>query len=230
MDERKQKTRLNYNVIAPLYTQDFEKDNVGSDLIQEALQILRKQNLSDIKIVDLGTGPGNAIDYLIDNNLLNSFIEGVDFSDTFIEFLKKKYFNKANIKITNSEIVEYINDQIDNTVNMFIANFSIIHIPDEQIDSLFNDIHRVLKNTGLFIMSVHKGTYKGLEEEPYKTLKDSRLKTQGTLQTYMNYFTEDELIQRLSEVGFKIIKIKTIKPVYVDGEMPCDKIWIVVQK
>jgi len=205
MDERKLKTKKSYEAISNLYQQDFEKDSEGFELIDLAIELLKRKDGSNLKVVDLGSGPGNVIDYLLSHKLADARIEAVDFTDRFIEQLKAKYSDKNNIRIVNSEILDYLKAQSNSSVELFIASYSIIHIPDEEINDLFKEIFRVLVKGGVFVMSVHKGDYKGLENEPYWTQSDTRLKTTETLENYMNYFTEKELTERLAEAQFNIL-------------------------
>ncbi len=46
----------------------------------------------------------------------------------------------------------------------------------------------------------------------------------------MNYFTEDELKQRVVNAGLEVIKIETFETKIVPGEIPVPKIWLLAKK
>ena len=127
-------------------------------------------------------------------------------------------------------MLEVLKTQPNSSVAAYIANYSLIHIPDEEVDLLLSHVCRSLATGGYFMMSCHKGTYKGMEQEPYQAQKDSRLNVEDILSTYMNYFTEEELQRRIENAGFELRKMDTVEATDVPGEIPVPKIWVLAQK
>ncbi|MEP7103953.1 MAG: methyltransferase domain-containing protein [Candidatus Dojkabacteria bacterium] len=226
MDKKRAKTKDDYSKIAGLYFEDFGNDFDNFEAVDLFIELLKRRHLENREILDLGSGPGNYIKYLYDNNLKN--ITAVEFVPEFCEILKER-FKDNSLKIVKEEMLTYLKTLDANSVGSIIAGFSIIHIPDEEVDELFKEIKRILVKNGLFLMSGHKGTFKGFEEEPYLTSQDPRLKVSEKLETYTNYFTEEELKERIEKVGLKIFKIFTFKPIVRAGDIPVDKIFVITE-
>jgi hypothetical protein len=142
--------------------------------------------------------------------------------------ISSKY--KEKIGVDCEDMVSYLERTKTGSVGAYIANYSIIHIPDEEIDSLFKNIQRTLTSGGLFLMSCHEGTFKGMEQEPYQQQRDERIQTDEKLAIYMNYFTEEELRERIENAGLKILSLDSFKTKSMPGEIQVPKIWILGQK
>lgn len=225
-DRRKLLTQKDYSKISEIYAVDFGNDRDHFVYIDDAIELLQKRNLSRSPCIDLGCGTGTVTDYLIEKGLTN--IIAVDLTPEFCEIVKNKHKNK--VKVINEDMSEIIGKFEDSSIAAYFANFSIIHIPDEEIDDLLKSITQTLLPGGLFVMSCHKGTFKGMEQEPYQTQKDSRLRVKEKLFTYMNYFTEGELRKRVAKAGMQIVKLETFEPETATGELPVPKIWLLSQK
>ena len=230
VDGRMLSTRRNYAAIVGLYTEDFGNDHRHLvDFLDPMLTIVNGQNLSG-PMIDLGSGPGNVVDYLLLKKGITSDIFAVDFVSGFCRSLSEKYKNNPNVKVVNEEFVEFIAKQPNDSVVAYTAGFSIIHIPDDKIDDLFRDITRTLKPGGLFFFSVYEGNDKGMAPEPYQEDKDPRLDViSERLEAYMNNFQSSELGKRLERVGMKKVKLVVAndgKP----GEYSNSKIFGLFQK
>jgi len=136
--------------------------------------------------------------------------------------------HKDNIEVKCEDMVSYLDETKSASIGAYIAKYSIIHIPDEEVDGLFENIKRTLVSNGLFLMSCQKGTFKGMEQEPYQQQKDERLQTDEKLEFYINYFVEEELKIRIEKAGLKVLLLNTFES--QPGEMQVSKIWILAQK
>ncbi len=228
VDDRMLSTQRNYAAIVRPYTEDFGDDHRHlEDFIDPMLSIIAGINL-DGPFIDLGSGPGNVVDYLLKKKVSSDII-AVDFVEGFCQNLSEKYKPSSNVRVVNDNFVEFIAKQSDNSVAAYTAGFSIIHIPKEKIDPLFTDITRTLKPGGLFFFSVYEGMDKGMVPEPYQEDKDSRLDVTERLEAYMNNFQSNELNERLESVGMKKVKLMVVndgKP----GEYSNSKIFGLFQK
>jgi SAM-dependent methyltransferase len=229
MDQRKQLTQKNYSGIADLYTADFGADNEHFDeFIDPLIKEIEQKGLLG-QIIDLGSGPGNVIDYLLKFNPDNELI-AVDFTPEFCKKLKIKYQKNEKVKVVQGDFVQYVSSQPINSVVAYIASYSVIHVPDEEIGEFFKSLHSSLVVGGLFAFSVWEGEKKGMEKEPYQVQHDNRLQVQENLESYLNNFTEDELRERLSKAGFSILKSQAFAPTAAPGEFPQGKVWILAKK
>ena len=225
-DNRKLQTQKDYSIISNLYQNDFGKDYDHFSLVDEVVKHFKSPLLNGYPIVDLGCGSGVVTDYIALKGVEN--IKAIDITPAFCEMVKKNHPQKVEVICT--DMVEYLKQAVDTSVGAYIANYSVIHIPDEEVDELFKNIHRTLANNGLFLMSCHKGSFKGMEQEPYQQQKDERLKSDEQLESYMNYFMEDELKNRIEKVGLRILSIDTFETKDVPGEIAVPKIWVLAQK
>lgn len=228
MDTKRQKTKETYNAIAKVYTEDFGKDNEHFDIFIDRL-ISDLKSLDQTKmVIDLGSGPGNVIDYLLSHNISNP-ITAVELSDAFAEILQTKFKTSEQVRVIHGDMIKYVESLPSKSVAAYIANYSIIHIPDNEIEKLFRELKRTLVRNGIFTFSVWGGTEKGMQPEPYQVQRDSRLDHPEKLESYMNNFTEIELKKRLEAQGFKVLDIRSFTITPLPGEFNQPKIWVYVR-
>jgi SAM-dependent methyltransferase len=228
-DSRMLSTKENYSAIVIPYTEDFGNDHRNLDEFIDPMVSILVEKKIDGPIIDLGSGPGNVIDYLLEKEVDNQII-GVDFVDGFCKNLSKKYLGNSQIGVVNSDFVSYVTNQSENSVAAYTAGYSIIHIPDDRICGLFKNISKTLKKDGLFFFSVYEGEDKGMQPEPYQEENDFRLiKTNERLEAYINNFKEKELIEKLNSSDLKIVKLLKVDDAQ-PGEYPHPKILILAQK
>jgi SAM-dependent methyltransferase len=236
-DPRKHLTQHNYSGIADLYTIDFGSDREHfADFLVPLIDQIKKKGLAG-PIIDLGSGPGNVIDYVLEFPLKNPLV-AVDFTPEFCEKLRSKYHGNDRVLLVYGDFVEYVATQPHNSVAAYLANYSIIHVPDEEVDGFFTSLYESLAPGGMFVCSVWEGEKKGMEHEPYQVQHDPRLQVRENLESYLNSFTENELRSRLEEAGFSIVKSEVFLPTASlvsatapePGEFLQRKLWVVGEK
>lgn len=229
MDKKREKTKETYDAIAQLYTEDFGRDKEHFDIFIDRL--IRDLNTLDKTkmVIDLGSGPGNVIDYLLSHKVKNP-ITGVELSDAFTEKLRAKYERNPQVRIIHGDMTKYIESLPDASVAVYIANYSIIHIPDDEIDGLFRELQRTLLPGGFLTFSVWGGLEKGMQPQPYQAQKDPRFNFPRKLESYLNNFTEEELKRRLSSAHLKIKTIRSFITPPVRGEFNQPKVWVYAVK
>lgn len=229
MDIRKQQTQKNYNEITQLYTEDFGEIQYFFDEFFDPLVSNLTQNNLKNTVVDLGTGPGNVVDYLLKFDIKNKII-GVEFAQEFCNKLKIKYSDKPQVDIVCDDFVDYVAKQPADSISAYVANYSIIHIPNEEINDLFKNIQKSLQRNGMIAFSLWEGEKKGMRQEPYQIENDQRLRTNSFLESYINDFTKKEIEKILKKVGLKIIKINVFdKKTLVSGYIK-PRIFVLAQK
>ena len=107
MDKKREKTKEAYDAIAQLYTEDFGKDNEHFSIFIDRL--IRDLNTLDKTkmVIDLGSGPGNVIDYLLLHKVKNP-ITGVEISNMFAEKLTTRFKNNQQVRIIRGDMIKYI--------------------------------------------------------------------------------------------------------------------------
>ncbi len=232
-DHPKEKTKQNYSIISPLYITDFGNEYINFELVDKFVQLQRQRRLLIKNTLDLGCGPGTITDYLIKKGVWS--VVAVDITPEFCEYVREKFkdLKGAYVEVIEGDMVDVIKEIIPgyrNNIGGVVAGFSIIHIPDNEVDELLRNIYTLLAPGGLFYMSCHEGTFKGMEIEPYVQQGDTRLRVQERLEIYMNYFTEEELRDRITRAGFTIIDLIHTKPQVIPGEIPVTKLQVLAEK
>lgn len=138
-------------------------------------------------------------------------VTSIDLSEKCIETAK---INFPEIEFEQMDMTEmnFEKDSFD-AVNAF---YSIIHIPNDKLDGLFADMNKVLRNKGKLAISVHAGDFYGYYEE-------------NEIPVFYRTYTEKELIDVLSNHGFKILEIQQREPIY-DFEFQSQRIYLLAEK
>lgn len=174
-----------YNKIAKEYY-NLKKELYPKNDLEKFLSYLPQGSL----ILDLGCGPGQASKIFSNRKYL---VTGIDFSEEMIKLAKKDVPNAKFIQEDMRNINEVFRE------NMFDgvwACASILHIPKQEVSPVFRQLHNILKENGIFYLSVKEGN--GEEDRI-----DERYEN---ITRHFTYFKRDEII--------RLLKSNNLKPIY----------------
>ena len=149
------------------------------------------------KCVDLGSGRGNDVIRMAEEVGETGHAYGIDISEGMIE---KARINIAKFEVSNATIIKseleklpFENDKID----LVISNCTINHSSDKQ--AVWNEVYRILKNGGRFVVSDIYATKEIAEEY--------RNDPVAVAECWAGAVTKDEYLTMLETAGFKDIII-----------------------
>jgi len=165
-----------------------------------------KPQLGEI-CVDLGSGRGNDVIRMAEEVGANGHAYGIDISEGMIskaqDLIKKFGVNNATIVKSELENLPFEN----NSVDLVISNCTINHSANKQ--AVWNEIYRVLKQGGRFVVSDIYATTPILEE--YRT------NPEAVAECWAGAVTKDEYLTILELAGFKKILIYEESAPYPKG-------------
>lgn len=142
---------------------------------------------SNAKILDVGTGTGVLIKYLLKQNPIK--ITAVDVSENMIAVAKKKYI-ESNVEFIVEDIMKYNNDTFD-----YIFLYSVYpHIQNE--DNLFKHLAQLLNKNGKVIIahSESKEDINKIHNENKKVKDDILPNVEVVIKRMRKYFKIDKFI------------------------------------
>ena len=158
MDDYKEITKSYYNKCALEYeekTKNFVKNYIFNEIN------LFLQSLTGKKILDLGSGPGRNSLYFKEKGFEPVCI---DISEEMIKLCKEKGLNAQTMDIENLEFD-------DNSFDGIWAYLSLFHLPKNNLVKVLYKIKKIIKEKGIFFVSVKEGDfegYEGIEHHHYK--------------------------------------------------------------
>ena len=176
-------------------------NTVNEQLYDFVLSHLTINNNS--KILEIGCGNGKFISKFFDSNS-NIHFTAIDFSDVMCaetKALNKELLDDSNLIIKCEDSIKM--SVSDETFDLVVTINTVYFW--EQIDEQLNEIKRVLKKDGLFVIGYR----------PKSVMKDS-----PTTQEVFNLYEQEDLALLMTQNRFKIIKEvsqKTSQKTAIDG-------------
>jgi arsenite methyltransferase len=157
--------------------------------------------------VDLGSGRGTDVIRLAETVGKNGLVFGIDISEGMIE---KASATAERLGITNARFIQSNLEEIlldDQIADLVISNCTINHASDKQ--AVWNEIHRILKKGGRFVISDIYSTSPVPEE--YKN------DPVAIAECWAGSVTRDEYLKHLESAGFSTIHIVEESDPYEKG-------------
>lgn len=156
------------------------------------LNMLRDRDYGSL--LDMGCGTGAVLERISKENP-KAFLFGLDLSENMVKEAKAKDIPNAEFIIGDAENLPYESERFD----VVICNQSFHHYPNPQ--KAFNEVYRVLKKTGIFILcDMYCNKF-------LRTIENSillKLVNTGDVKTY----SSEEVVLLLSKAGFKEVSWK----------------------
>lgn len=159
--------------------------------------------------VDLGSGRGTDALRLADEVGEKGFVYGIDTSDGM---LNKARMNASKMGVANVAFIKSDLENLslpDNTADLIISNCTINHAADKR--RVWNEIYRILKNGGRFVVSDIYSTTPVPEEYKNDPVAAS--------ECWAGAVTRDEYMSTLAETGFTGIEILEESKPYDKGKI-----------
>ena len=119
--------------------------------IKDLKQLSKKHNLPDNgRILDFGCGVGNSIE-VMEKYFHTAQVYGIDVSKKSIEIAKKRFGWFANIQSYDGKLLPYQDNYFDIVFSACVFH----HIPQVSYSDIFQEIKRVLKPNGIFVIFEH---------------------------------------------------------------------------
>jgi SAM-dependent methyltransferase len=191
-----------YDQIAKKYY-NYKKGLYPKDCLEEFLSYLNPHS----SILDLGCGPGQA----------SKVFSETGHSVTCLDF-SKGMLNMARREIPNARFLLWDMRELENILypksfDGIWACSSLLHMHKEEIPSVFNQVHDVLRDNGIFYVSVKEG-------EGEEDIIDKRY---NNIQRHFSYFKFMELKDLLVDSKFKPLYSSSNEAQY---ETTTGKTWI----
>lgn len=138
-------------------------------------------------ILDIGCGPGRDARIFSDKGY---HVVGIDLSKKMIAAAKKKVKN-AQFKVMDALKLKFNDCSFDG----IWANAILMHLPKKDVTKVIREIHRILKNNGIFYLSVKEGKGEVL-------LPDDRY---GGVKKFWSFFTKWEIEEAVKNAGLIIV-------------------------
>ena len=182
--------------------------------------------------LDAGCGPGTMIDLIISKQKYYSRIVGVDFDGIMTDQASRRLGSMDNIEIKQGDLSkpldfndEYFDGIIANLVLSYIILFDNKYTGVEALKYSLRDMYRLLKDGGLFVWTTpvenvnFNKVFLGSWRQVFNPLTPQyiyygprilsyalKIQKKGQLGIY-HFVSKDILIEIMSEIGFKDIKI-----------------------
>ena len=158
--------------------------------------------------VDLGSGQGRDVLRLAELVGETGFAYGIDVSEGMLEKARK---SAEKFKVKNVDFIKSDLEALalpDNIADLVISNCTINHASNKQ--AVWNEVHRILKNGGRFIVS---------DIYSISTIPDEyRNDPVAVAECWAGSITKAEYIQVLELAGFKSIEIIEESSPYLKGK------------
>ncbi|NVN96505.1 MAG: methyltransferase domain-containing protein [Bacteroidetes bacterium] len=158
--------------------------------------------------VDLGSGRGTDVLRMAESVGKTGFVYGIDISDGMLEKVRKnaEKFEVTNVRFVKSELEKL--ELPDETADLIISNCTLNHAEDKQ--AVWNEIYRILKKGGRFVISDIYAT-KPIADE-YR--KDSV----AIAECWAGAVTRNEYMKQLENAGFASVEIIEESKPYAKGK------------
>lgn len=156
---------------------------------------------------DLGSGRGNDVLRLADTVGQNGFVYGIDISEGMLSKARKQAerLGVRNVEFRRSDL-EVLPIE-DGHVDLIISNCTINHVQDKQ--KVWNEIHRILKPGGRFVIS----DIYALQPVP----EEYRTDPKAIAECWAGSVTREEYEKQLLEAGFTEVEILEQSSPYEKG-------------
>lgn len=142
--------RRSYDTVAEEYAADFRDELAGKPLDRALLACMAEQADEGSPIADLGCGPGHIAAWLAGRGVA---AVGIDLSPGMIAAGRRHY---PEVEFREGDFLAL--PAADGEFGAAIAFYSIIHLEPGELSRAFEEIHRVLRPQGLFLVSFHVGS------------------------------------------------------------------------
>lgn len=159
--------------------------------------------------VDLGSGRGTDVLRMAESVGPTGFAYGIDISDGMLDKSRKnaEKFNVSNVKFLKCELEKL--DLSDKIADLVISNCTINHASNKQ--SVWNEIHRILKKGGRFVVS----DIYSMSPVPEEYRNDPV----AISECWAGSVTRDEYLEQLKNAGFSSISIIEESAPYNKGQV-----------
>lgn len=201
-----------YDLVAKEYAEEFFEEHEKKPKDREILLRFFQEIGNKRPVWDFGCGPGQTTKYLKD---LGLEISGLDLSEKILEQAQALYseihFQKGNILDLTFE---------NNSIAGIVSFYVIVHFTEEQVNKAFQEIFRVLKPSGLLLLTYHIGK---------ETIHLDEFLGKNIDIDFM-FFTSDFILSRLKKIGFEHIEIIERDPYPEDVEYPSRRAYVFATK
>jgi len=171
-----------YDLYAPHY--DEKLDYLDSFEKRKLVELM--DNLGGKKVLDIGCGTGRIIPDLLDKNAI---VTGADISTEMLKIAQEK-FPKVNFVEADIRKLPFKDDSFD----FVIAAFVIVHLKQVELENAFDEVYRVLKPGGKFILT-------NINQKKAPKLK---VKNLGEIVIKSYYHIPEHVIEALNGCRFSI--------------------------
>lgn len=137
---------------------------------------------ANASILEIGSGTGRDADYI--QNLGYDILR-TDAAQGFVGHMTAQGHEAKRLNI--------VKEALDEKFDAILANAVFLHFDEEDFAKAITNVKAMLKNDGVFALSLHKGTFIGMSDHKHKA-------------RYFHEWGEDQIISYLSEQGFKVLK------------------------
>lgn len=142
--------RRSYDTVAEEYAADFRDELAGKPLDRALLACMAEQADEGSPIADLWCGPGHIAAWLAGRGVA---VVGIDLSPGMIAAGRRHY---PEVELREGDFLAL--PAADGEFGAAIAFYSIIHLEPGELSRAFEEIYRVLRPQGLFLVSFHVGS------------------------------------------------------------------------
>ena len=158
--------------------------------------------------VDLGSGRGTDVLRIAGAVRETGFVYGIDISEGMLEKARRnaEKFRVTNVRFVRSELEKI--EIPDNIADLVISNCTLNHATDKQ--AVWNEIHRILKKGGRFVISDIYATTVIADEY--------RNDPVAVAECWAGSVTKAEYMQHLENAGFAVVEIIEESAPYAKGK------------
>lgn len=194
-----------YNKIAQEYDKEFGNDYSDTPYVDKFLNYLEGK-----KVLDIGCGVGNLTKYIMDKGFN---VEGIDLSKEMLNIAKQKYSDIKFYEMNMKEIT------LRKKYDGIMLAYSLFHLTKKEVIEVLPKYYDLLNSNGKILLILQYGQGERIVDEPLK---------EG-LKIFINYYSQDEIIEILKNNSFKIL-YTDLKKSESEFELGNDKLVIICQK
>jgi ubiquinone/menaquinone biosynthesis C-methylase UbiE len=146
--------RRSYDTVAEEYAARLHDELAGKPLDRALLACLLEQADPGSTIADLGCGPGHVAAWLAERGAQQCTV-GIDLSPGMIDAARRRFGHLGHVEFREGDLLDL--PAKDGEFGAAVALYTVIHLRPDDLPHAFAEARRVLRPSGLLLLSFHVG-------------------------------------------------------------------------